>query len=319
MSKPSFCKIPVNKNATVKARKLLEYLVDNAGKKLITGQHTQTIPMEEREYIKEVTGYYPKLVEFELLSYSPNINYEESGYACLKEVEENKGTVETALELALKQDIVVMLCFHWFSPLYGKDKAFYTENTPFDPERVLITDSEERKAFYHDLDIISKELQKFKDRDIPVLFRPLHEVEGTWFWWGSKGGDVARKLYRLVYEYLVNEKKLDNMLWVWSTPSKEAYPGDEYVDIVGWDIYLKEKEHTDYGKQYKELENNTTLNKVKALTELGYNPDIELLEKSNIPWAFYMTWSKEFAMDNVYNTKEELKKMYESSYAIKLK
>lgn len=313
-----FCSTPVNPNATKKAKELLSYLCECAGNCLITGQHTQTKPMEERAYIKEVTGHYPKLVEFEMLSYSPNINYEDASKECLTEVEENKGTMDTALSLAKEQDIIMMLCFHWFSPIGGRDKAFYTEHTDFNPEQVLLPGTPEREAFYSDLDVIAKELLKFKEADIPVLWRPLHEVEGTWFWWGSKGGEVAKQLYRLMYDYFVKEKHLDNLLWVFSAPTKESYPGDDYVDVIGWDIYLPEKQETDYKAQYEELTKNTSANKVKALTEVGYNPDIKMLEESKVPWAFYMTWSKEFAMDGVYNTKEELKAMYESDYTIKL-
>ena len=80
----------VNANATVEARELLNMLSETAGKAVITGQHTQTNPMEEIEYIKSVTGREPKLRGFELLAYSPNINYEDADEACLTEVYENR-------------------------------------------------------------------------------------------------------------------------------------------------------------------------------------------------------------------------------------
>lgn len=313
-----FCKIPVNKNATPEAKKLLEYLVDCAGNCIITGQHTQTNPMEERAYLKEVTGHYPKLVGFEMLSYSPNINFEDASEACLTEVYENEGTLETALALAKEGEIVPVFCFHWFSPLGGSDKAFYTEHTDFDPEQVLIEGTPEREAFYQDLSVIAKELRVFEENHIAVLWRPFHETEGTWFWWGSKGGAVAAELYRMMYRYFVEEEKLNHLVWVWSTPTKEAYPGDEYVDVIGWDIYLPEKKATDYAEQYATLRENTTRTKVAALTEVGFNPDVDMLSKSHTPWAFYMTWSHEFAMDGEKNTKEELKSMYASSYSVKL-
>ena len=86
--------------ATQEAKELLEYLKNTAGQQIITGQHTQTIPCEEIAYIRQVTGKEPKLRGFELLAYSPNINYADASPECLKEVEENKGTVETALQWA---------------------------------------------------------------------------------------------------------------------------------------------------------------------------------------------------------------------------
>lgn len=310
--------IPVDPNATKEARELLKTLVNYAGNHLITGQHTQTNPMEEYHYIHEVTGYFPKIVGFELLSYSPNIREDDASEACLTEVYENRGTLNTALQLAQKENVILTFSFHWFSPIGGRDKSFYTEHTDFDPTRVLQEDTAERQAFYHDLDVIAEQLARFQEENIPILWRPFHEAEGTWFWWGSKGGETATELYRLMYHYFVDVKKLHHLLWVCSTPTKEGYPGDDYVDVIGWDIYLPQKKATDYQDYYEKLRENTTRNKVAALTEVGYNPDIDLLAKSKIPWAYYMTWSKEFAMDGVYNTKEELRQLYQNSYTIKL-
>ena len=117
----------VNPNATQAAKQLLNELSEIAGKSIVTGQHTQTIPMEEIDYIKEVTGKEPKLRGFELLAYSPNINYEDVGEECLTEVYENRGTVDTAIEWARKTGGIVTLSFHWFSPIGGRDKSFYAK------------------------------------------------------------------------------------------------------------------------------------------------------------------------------------------------
>ena len=69
---------------------------------------------------------------------------------------------------------------------------------------------------------------------------------------------------------------------------------------------------------YKKLVTATSRNKITALAEIGYLPDIELLQKSRIPWAYYMTWSKEFCIGEKYNSVENLKKMYDSEYAVTL-
>ncbi|MCR5080393.1 MAG: glycoside hydrolase family 26 protein [Treponema sp.] len=315
--------IPVNPDATKEAVNLLSFLSSLAGKKIITGQHTQTIPMEEIEYIKSVTGREPFLRGFELLSYSPNINYSASSEECLKEVEENKGTAEIALEWAKKNGAasakcIVAFSFHWFSPCGGRDKSFYSKNTDFDPEKVFIDGSIERKAFYSDMDTIALILEKFKESKIPVLWRPFHESYGTWFWWGRKGPLVASRLYKLMFDYFVNKKKLNNLLWVWNCDSPDSYPGDDYVDINSIDVYLEEKKPTDYRANYEKLIGECGKNKLCALAEVGFNPDISLLEKSKIPWVYYMTWSKEFSMDGIKNTKEELCTMYSSDYSLKL-
>lgn len=306
----------VNPNASEKAQKLLDYLSETAGKAIITGQHTQTNPMEEIAYIREKTGKEPLLRGFEMLAYSPNINYADATEPCLTEVYENRDTMKTALKWAKETDGIVTLTFHWFSPIGGHDKSFYAKNTDFDAEKILVEGTPERAAFYHDMDVIAVELQKFREADIPILWRPFHEADGEWFWWGAKGAVVAMKLYRLMFDYFVNVKKLDNLLWVWNCAVAEAYPGDDFVDIVSVDIYLQKYEKTDYHEQYEQLVQATSRKKTAALGEVGYLPDIELLEQSHTPWAYYMTWSKEFCIGEQYNGAECLKAMYDSSYAV---
>lgn len=307
---------PVNKNASQKAKELLQYLCDTAGKGIITGQHTQTNPMEEVTYIKEHTGKMPKLRGFELLAYSPNINYDDASEPCLTEIYENRGTLETALKWAKESDGIVTFSFHWYSPVGGRDKSFYAEHTDFDASRILVEETKEREAFYHDMDVIAEELKKFEKADIPILWRPFHESDGTWFWWGAKGPEVARELYKLMYDYYTNVHQINNLLWVWNCRLKEGYPGDEYVDVISVDIYLPEYAPTDYSQEYEALVEATTKNKVAALAEIGYLPDIKMLEESRTPWAYYMTWSKEFCIGEKYNSVDNLKKMYESAYAI---
>lgn len=309
---------PVNPNATQKAQELLDYLYKTAGKSIITGQHTQTNPMEEISYIEELTGRSPKLRGFEMLAYSPNINYDDASKPCLDEICDNRGTMDTALQWAKESDGIVTLSFHWFSPLGGRDKSFYAEHTDFDASKILEVDSPERKAFFHDMDIIAEELKRFQYADIPILWRPFHESDGTWFWWGAKGPAVAKELYILMYEHYTNVHHLNNLLWVWNCRTKDGYPGDEYVDVISVDIYLPEYAPTDYAADYEALCRETTANKVAALAEVGYMPDIHMLENSHIPWAYYMTWSKEFCIGEQYNSVENVKAMYQSDYAITL-
>lgn len=308
--------IAANPNASPEARTLLNDLSEISGKGILTGQHTQTNPMEEIDYIRSHTGKLPKLRGFELLAYSPNIPVQDASSECLTEVRENQGTMETARRWAKETGGIVTLTFHWFSPLGGHDKSFYARNTDFDPERVLVEGTPERAAFYRDMDIIAGELEKFRQERIPVLWRPFHESYGDWFWWGSKGAVTASGLYRLMFDYYARIKKLDNLLWVWNCPIPEAYPGDDCVDVVSVDVYLETPERTDYAGQYRELVAGTSENKVAALAEVGYLPDISMLSRSRIPWAYYMTWSKEFCIGEQYNSVQALQELYHHPYAI---
>jgi mannan endo-1,4-beta-mannosidase len=118
---------------------------------------------------------------------------------------------------------------------------------------------------------------------IPIIFRPFHEHTGSWFWWG-KGNTSAseyKSLYRFTYNYLVKQKKLDNLIFCYSPDIFETeeqylefYPGDEYVDILGIDDYR------DVGMDGKieDLTRRLTMlgniakarNKVYAISETGY-------------------------------------------------
>lgn len=309
---------PVNPRATKNAVQLLDYLYETAGNGIITGQHTQTVPMEEIDYVRKVTGKEPKLRGFELLACSPNINYEDTSETCMQEVYENRGTLEAAYQWAKETEGIVTFTFHWFSPIGGRDKSFYAEHTDFDASRVLEEGSPEREAFFRDMDVIAEALKRFCEADIPVLWRPFHESEGTWFWWGARGAEIASELYKLMFAHYTQVHHLDNLLWVWNCPLKEGYPGDEYVDVVSVDIYLEKYEPTDYREYYEKLVAATTGNKVAALAEVGYIPDIHKLEQSRVPWAYYMTWSKEFCIGEQYNQAEQLKNMYASSYSVTL-
>lgn len=309
---------PANPNITPKAFALLAYLHENAGRRIITGQHTQTVAMEEYAHIHKITGRYPKLLGFELLSYSPNINYEDATEDCLTEIYENRNTVDTAIRWYQETGGIVALSFHWFSPIGGRDKSFFSRNTDFDASRIFVQDTPERWAFYHDMSVIADVLRRFQERNIPVLWRPFHEAEGDWFWWSAKGHEVSRNLYRLMFDYYVHAKHLDHLLWVWNSPAKDGYPGDEYVDIVSRDLYAVPRSSTDYRDEYEELVANTSPNKVAAIAETGVIPDADLLSRSHVPWAYYMTWSKEFCLTEKHNSNEMLQKMYSGDYAVVL-
>lgn len=306
---------PVNKNASKNARKLLNYLKSIEGKGIISGQHTQTIPMEEITYIKETTSKEPLLRGFELLAYSPNINYDDADEACLTEIYENRNTIEEAYKWG-KQGGIVTFSFHWYSPVGGRDKSFYAKNTDFDPSQVLVEGTKERAAFYSDMKVIADLLKPFCEADIPVLWRPFHESDGEWFWWGRKGPAVAKELYLLMFDYFVNECGLNNLLWVWNCRLREGYPGDDYLDIISVDVYLEKFAKTDYRAEYEYLVANTTSDKVAALAEVGYIPDAEMLSKSRIPFTYFMTWSKEFCMGESYNPNSHMREVYNHPYTI---
>ncbi|HIZ55834.1 MAG TPA: glycoside hydrolase family 26 protein [Firmicutes bacterium] len=306
-----------NPRASAEAKAVMDYLMQVSGKGILTGQHTQTIPQEELNHIQAVTGKLPAVCGFELLGYSPNINYADAGEACLKEVKENQGTLETAMEWAEKKGLLTFT-FHWFSPLGGRDKSFYAENTDFDASRALIKGTPEHQAMLSDMDVIAELLKKFRDRHIPILWRPFHEADGTWFWWGAKGYETAKGLWRTMYQRYTQVHDLNNLIWVWNSPVPEEYPGDDCVDIISRDIYAPAHSHTDLKKEFDELSRITDAHKLAALGENGPLPGIDQIAQSHVPWCWYMTWSKDFVLEESCTTKEELVAAYTHPYAITL-
>jgi len=305
-----------NPNATQEVKDVLSYLHEISGNGIITGQHTKTKAQEELTYINKVTGKRPALCGFELLAYSPNINYEESDDACLKEVNENKNTLEEAWKWADKKGLITFT-WHWFSPLGGSNKAFYSEHTDFDAREALKDGTPENKAFISDMDHMADILKDFQDKKIPILWRPFHESEGTWFWWGKHGPQIAKELYRKMYDRYTNYHKLNNLIWVWNSPLREGYVGDDVCDVISYDFYPPKHEHNDRAKEYHELISITPTEKLVAIGEIGPIPSIEDLSRTRLPWLWYMTWCGEFCSEE-YTLDEELKNAYHHPYAITL-
>lgn len=306
---------PTNKNALPCVRNVMKYLADIAGKKVITGQHTQTMTQEELNYIKAVTGDLPALVGFELLSYSPNINYIDTDADCMKEVTENYGTLKKAWEWADKKGLITFT-WHWFSPLGGHSKSFFTENTDFDAEKAVIPGTPENNALLSDMDVMAGLLRPFCDRQIPILWRPFHEGDGNWFWWGAKGAAPLKKLWRIMYERFTYVHSLNNLIWVWNSPVPECYPGDDMVDIISRDMYPPAHEHTSQSEMYHNLIKITSQPKIALIGETGTLPSPEAIVKEQVGWASFMTWSHEFCTSEKYTTKDVLKEIYSGPYTV---
>lgn len=310
-------KISVNTDAQQEVENVLKYFKSIAGKKIILGQHTQTMEQDELRYIKEVTGKIPALCGFELLGYSPNINYKESGEECLKEVREAKGTLLKAWEWAQKKGLITFT-WHWFSPLGGSDKAFYAEHTQFDGRRAAEEGTEEHKALIADMDYMAGLLRPFCDAHIPILWRPFHECDGNWFWWGRSGPEAVKKLYRIMYERFTYRYHLDNLIWVFNALSADCYPGDDVVDIISCDLYPEAHTHLDCEEYLKSLKKYTPASKLYALGEVGPIPDVAAIAKKGLEWLYYMTWSNDFGKTELYTTKDELRRAYDCPAAITL-
>jgi hypothetical protein len=301
----------VNPNASPEARALMNYLVDRYGRNIIAGQQD----LADVEWIAEQTGKYPAIFSSDLMDYSPSrVEY---------------GATSTEVEKMIEwfnRGGMIALSWHWNAPkgLYnepGKEwwRGFYTEFTTFDVQYALDNpESEDYQLLIRDIDAIAVQLKRLQDAGVPVLWRPLHEAEGGWFWWGAKGPDPTKQLWRLMYDRMTNHHELNNLIWVWNSEKTEWYPGDDVVDISSVDIYNPAGDYNPSIAKYDTLVSLVDNKKLVALAENGPIPDPDQLEAYGARWSFFSTWTGNFIRDGLTNSLEHLQKVYNSEYVITL-
>ena len=314
----------VNRNATANTKKLYSFLKDSYGKYVITGQQCDGgINGNEFKAIKNLTGDYPALLGLDMMDYTPSRTA----------LGASSSAVEKAIEFANKGGIVT-LCWHWNAPTeYLNSTAnspdgwwggFYTQSSKFDIAKVMNgQDAKGKKLLDRDIKEIAKQLKRLEKAGVPVIWRPLHEGSGGWFWWGAKGSDAYKKLWKYLYKELTNTYGCNNLIWVYNGQSADWYPGDEYVDIVGEDIYPGNHVYDPQVSRFKQAINYGSKTKITALTENGCIFDIDSAVSINALWSWFMTWGGEFTVNGSnysekYTEKSVIKKMYASKYSLTL-
>jgi hypothetical protein len=299
----------VNPHAAAEAKGLMRYLTANFGKNLISGQQD----MPSVEWVRENVGATPAIAGLDMMDYSPS------------RVE--RGATSEEVERALQWDAeggITTFVWHWNAPSGlidepGKEwwRGFYTDATTFDVAAALADkDSQDYRLLIRDMDAIAVQLKRLADADVPVLWRPLHEAEGGWFWWGAKGPEAAKELWRILYERLTDHHGLNNLIWVWNSISPAWYPGDDVVDVVSVDSYPPAGDHGPLSGQYEKLVDLSGNRKLVALGEVGSIPDPALARAYHAHWSFFVTWSGSFVQDGQHNSLEFLKRVYQDPHVI---
>lgn len=309
----------VNPNATDNAKRLFSYLCDQYGSYMISGQYCDT-GMNGWEILKmsEITGKYPAILGLDMGYYSQN------------GIDHNASTKTTQQAITCwEKGGIVTLCWHWLAPeKYIKDvwySGFRTTSVKMNLTAMMNgKDPEGLALLMQDIDNIAQQLLLMQEAGVPILWRPLHEASGGWFWWGAEGADTYKKLYVLLYETLTEKYGLNNLIWVWNGQSSDWYPGDEYVDIIGMDVYAGEHEYSSQMDFFLQTLHSSDSNKMVVLSENGTMIDPELAVRDRAMWGFFCTWSGEFVLENSIKKKyseqyteiEMLKKVYGSEYVI---
>ncbi len=304
----------VNANASDNAKRLFSYLVDNYGENVISGQYcTGGIFGHENAVIWKETGKFPAMVGLDMTYYSQAARDNNTTEA---------KSIDYALE-AFENNTIVTMCWHWMAPskyITGTwYSSFYKEHTNIDLDKIMNGEDEEGyNLLVQDMENIASELTVLRDADVPVLWRPLHEASGGWFWWGNCEAESYIKLYQLMYQIFTEEYELNNLIWVWNGQDADWYPGDEYVDIIGQDIYPGYQVYTSRYPKFAETVGYTSSRKIITLSENGCLFDPDLAIRDGGIWSYFGTWNGEFVSDsdvlNVYSEKytdaEMLNKVY---------
>lgn len=267
------------------------------------------------------SGHYPAIGGFDML-FAAGGRHEEGWF---------KGYTENNLvmtEELWNKGGIPTFTWHW---KVGEDTIFYTQangyknagctegvtktadnNTCFNYTlaftdstcKEINTSSEVYQNIVNDVDIVSSYFLQLQEKDIAVVWRPLHEASGGWFWWGVASAECYVQLYRLVFDRMVNTNGVKNLLWVWNINTDPTYgydysalngawyPGDEYVDIVAVDIYDPLLNHNSGANYYNKIISEVGTNKLIALSENGAIPDIDSIAEDKAYWSYWMTWSQ---------------------------
>ena len=275
---------------------LYKYLLDLKGKKILSGQQDSPWGMDEFSYLKTVTGRQPAIKGMDFIKQNDNVN-----------------EVQKAIDW-WKTGGIPTIMWHWGAP--GKGEGYESSKKAIEIDSCFIEGSVQYKAFWSELKIKGDLLEKLRDANVPILWRPFHELNGNWFWWGKQGPERFKKLWRTMFDYFVKERKLNNLIWVLcytGQPNGDWYPGDQYVDIVGADTY--DKGDGPQPEMYNKVKSIIGDKFPMAYHECGIPPDPEKCISEGIIWSWWMEWHTSWLekVDKTY-----LKRVYDHELVITL-
>ena len=303
---------PVTPNASPEAQSLMAYFSDIYGKKIISGQQEGWLRTNglcfELNYLTNTTGKLPALLAMDFIAYTDNSPRRDAQHQLARR----------AIDWSQNRHGIVEFCWHWRAPMHGNE--IYTKDTKFDLARGVTAGTPENEALVKDLEKIAAELEVLRDAHVPVLWRPLHEANGRWFWWGARGPDPFKKLWRLMFDNFTAQHHLTNLIWIFSpgaeTDLADWYPGDAYVDIIGQDHYPMDGNHGTARDVFDELTAFARGQKLIAMSENGPIPDIDQLVKRKAGWLFFTTWTGNILTEK--NTPEQLREWFNHPYVLNL-
>lgn len=293
--------------------KTLNFLYKISGSKTVAGIHNRepnTTPAVWTDSIYKTTGKYPGFWSGDFLFEEDNIDN--------RQIMINEAISEW------KRGAIVQLMWHACNPARNEPCAYDTTgvlSTMTDAEwnDVTTPGTAINAKWLSMIDEVCVFLQQLKNQNIEVLWRPLHEMNQSSFWWGGRPGpNGTRLLYQQMHDYMVKTKGLTNLIWEWDlqdfgslNDDVNAYnPGPGYYDIVALDVYD--------GSGYTQDKYNTMVNvaagKPIAIGECEVLPTAQQLQ-SQPKWTFFMSWSE---LTFQGNSTAQLKALYNAPNVITL-
>lgn len=260
---------PVTPDASLEVRAVLDYLHEMNGKKTLAGQMWVPWGDDEIEYVERVTGKLPAIRGHDYIHERSNKRENELMIAWWRE-----GGIPTAM-------------WHWGAPTKGE--GYNESKMGIDIERCFVEGTAEHAAMWQDLARIADRLTELRDAGVPVLWRPLHEFDGGWFWYGMGTDEQFVRLWRTMFDYFAKERGLNNLIWVLchsGRPRTGWDPGPEYYDLVGADTYT----HTMQPWLYKWVKMAYNDAGPIPLHECGQIPDPDQSFERGTPWSWWMVW-----------------------------
>lgn len=278
-----------DKNATDETAALFYQLQKSSEKKILFGhqdatkrgygwaneQHLPAVSTT-RSDVHEVTGAYPVVYGHDFLHIA---GFSSGNWFDYEQQIARQLTIE-----AYDRGGVNTYAWHYFNPV--SKMSFYWNESPVDAVEAILPGGSHHEVFRNSLAEIAAFLKSLTGKDgslVPVIFRPFHEFDSDWFWWGKAhcSPQQYQSLYRFTVQYLRDSLQVRNLLYAWSPDRNftneaqylERYPGDEYVDVVGMDNYHDLRQGADPSTAAAKLKIISDYairkNKLAALTETG--------------------------------------------------
>ncbi|MFK8281449.1 glycosyl hydrolase [Capnocytophaga cynodegmi] len=275
--------------ASEQTQALYKYLRSVYGKKILSSTMANVNwNTKEAENVYKLTGKYPAMNCFDFIHihHSPSDWIDYSNITPVKDWANAGG--------------IVSLMWHFYVPTSENSETYtYKSDTKFKIANIFLSNTWESRFFHEQLDKVCSTLLKLQSANIPALWRPFHEASGSWFWWGKEGAEMYVRLWKYTYNYLQN-KGIHNLIWVWTTEKSydyNWYPGDDYVDIIGKDLYGKNASQNH--NNWLQIKNSHT-KKMISLSECGNllagrtiikkQASIEEQWTNGTRWLYFMPW-----------------------------